>query len=337
MGKLGRFACIFVPYALTLMAMVLMIIVAVSGRATGSGLLTELFAWKIDFSQLSIPANPNAIGQALQRGSNAGKILKYYRVNVFNYCSSNSTADSVDYCSGRQTGFVFDFVDQWGLAPSYNGQTVSGSALDDEVKNIFGQAFLDTMNAYRSASKWVTIAFQVALWTAVGTAIAAILALFSRWGSFITWVLSIASSLFSFGAAVTATILYGAAVGALKTAFDTYKVRTDLGTKFLAYIWVSTALSIAATLFWLFSICCCSGKSNPHHKDNKGGLLQGEASHDPYAGRGMKVEQTGGYQRVSSPYATTDRMPLNQYPAPAPMGGQQHLGTDGYEPYRYQR
>ena len=113
----------------------------------------------------------------------------------------------------------------------------------------------------------------------------------------------------------------------------------DIGGTFLGYIWVSVALSMGATSFWLFSVCCCSGKSNPHHRSNKGGLWNAEPKGGAYGEvRGMRVEQTG-YQRMSSPYVGAgDRVPLQDYPPAMPTQHYpMHHKTDSYEPYRYQR
>lgn len=104
-------------------------------------------------------------------------------------------------------------------------------------------------------------------------------------------------------------------------------------------MWLGTLFSMAATLFWLFSICCCSGRSNPHHKSNrKGGLWNNGDAALGTGPRGMKVEKTGaGYERVGD-----DQVPLTSYPAQQPLGenrgyyAQQQTGTTGaYEPFRH--
>jgi len=97
------------------------------------------------------------------------------------------------------------------------------------------------------------------------------------------------------------------------------------------------------------SVCCCSGRSNPHHKSNKGGLWNAEPKGQGYgdynngrSGRGLRVEKTGGaYERVGSPYMGNDgghgdRVPLADYPQPQGYG--QHMQPGGaYEPFRQER
>lgn len=147
------------------------------------------------------------------------------------------------------------------------------------------------------------------------------------------------SSLFTFAAVLTTTILFGVLVGTLKTLLDPYGVKITLGGHALAICWLAVVFSWGATIFWLFSVCCCSGRSNPHHKSNKGGLWQaeekGQGYGDPSRGRGLRVEKTGGYERVASPYlgAHDDQVPLQQYPQqPGHARGQGSTGA--FEPFR---
>jgi hypothetical protein len=113
-----------------------------------------------------------------------------------------------------------------------------------------------------------------------------------------------------------------------------------MGTHALAVTWLAVLFSWAATLFWLFSVCCCSGRSNPHHKSNKGGLWSAEPKGQGYnnsgRGRGMKVEKTGGgYERVASPFLgghDSDRVPLTDYPQAQGHGRQQ---SGPFEPFRH--
>lgn len=131
-------------------------------------------------------------------------------------------------------------------------------------------------------------------------------------------------------------------VGALDKTLDDYGVKVSLGKDALIVVWLAVVFSWAGTLFWLFSVCCCSGRSNPHHRSNRGGLWNAEPKTMGYGdyGRGMRVEKTGGgYERVASPYVGgpaqddySERVPLQSYGP----GHSQHPSTGGpYEPYRH--
>lgn len=273
------------------------------------------------------------------------------------------SSGAIDYCSDRQSEFSFDPVSVWHL--NATGSTAARSVLPraDAVSStvdsaassaksletqFLGDAGATALDAYRNASKWMFISFAVAFWTTVATILVGLLAICSRWGSFFTWIFAVASAVFSFAASLTATILFSTLAGALKAVLDNYNVDVSVGTRFLALTWIATACSVGATLFWLFSVCCCPGSSNPHHRSNKGGLWNGQ-SDKPGAGGygdynrgrgGLRVEKTGGgYQRVASPYMGApdhhgDRVPLHDYPQPH---GYNHMRPgDAYEPFRRQ-
>lgn len=124
----------------------------------------------------------------------------------------------------------------------------------------------------------------------------------------------------------------------------------NMGTSALAVTWLAVAFSWAATWFWLFSICCCSGKSNPHHRGNKGGLWTAgdEAGYaDRFAGTGgfrhsVRAEKpgSGSYNRLASPYVGAaaghpgEQVPLHSYPSPQPSPYAQNQNGP-WEPYRH--
>jgi hypothetical protein len=141
-------------------------------------------------------------------------------------------------------------------------------------------------------------------------------------------------------AVAISTALYIALVEGLKGVFNDYNVHVNIGTKAMVVTWLSVVFGWAATLFWLFSICCCSGSSNPHHRNNKGGLWNAEQKgmgYGNYGRRSIPVSQTGGYERVSSPFLghaegpDGDRVPLNDYPQ---QTGYANTGG-AYEPFRH--
>lgn len=99
------------------------------------------------------------------------------------------------------------------------------------------------------------IAYQISTWTTLATMVVGILAIFSRWGSLLTWVLSFVSSFFNIAAVLTSTILFSILVSALNEALKDYGIKFSLGHHALTVTWLSVAFSWAATLFWMFSVC----------------------------------------------------------------------------------
>jgi len=56
---------------------------------------------------------------------------------------------------------------------------------------LLGKSGKEALDAYRHVAKWMFIAYEISFWTTLATLICSILAVFSRWGSFLTWILSI--------------------------------------------------------------------------------------------------------------------------------------------------
>ncbi|KAG9999469.1 hypothetical protein KCU78_g15892, partial [Aureobasidium melanogenum] len=242
----------------------------------------------------------------------------------------------------------------------------NADALYDKVLDSSTRKSIDL---YKKVSKWMFAAYFAGLWALVLTIVFGIFAVCSRWGSFLTWICAIISTILIFGGSITATVMFSILVSTLHEKLKDYGVKVSLSGHMLAVTWLATAFILIATLFWLFSCCCCSGKSNPHHIRNKeapaaelglpkAGFLN--------RGRSMKSEKSGaGYERVESPYAhhrgASDAVPLThvdggaadsyykqetgythepQSPvwnaSAAPYGADYHRSNGAaYEPYRY--
>ena len=98
-----------------------------------------------------------------------------------------------------------------------------------------------------------------------------------------------------------------------------------------ATTWLAVAFSLAASVFWLFSVCCCSGRS--------GNDRVGRSS------KRVKVEDTPyTYERVASPYLGqnangNERAQKGKSGGGVPLGGMgqgQGSKAHSYEPYRHE-
>jgi hypothetical protein len=69
------------------------------------------------------------------------------------------------------------------------------------------------------------------------------------------------SSVFTLCAAITTTVLYTAMAASLDDLLKPYSVNVISGVRLLAIVWIATASSMSATVLWLFSIFCCSGRT----------------------------------------------------------------------------
>ncbi|KAF2814865.1 integral membrane protein-like protein [Mytilinidion resinicola] len=313
MGKLGRFACIFVPMALSIASLICLALVFSGQLDKGNSLQRELFFFKADTRQFN--ANPvklpnenydNTLFDALKGAASSKDLKDFYTVGLWNYCEGDTDKDGknpvVTYCSPRKTSYWFNPIEVWDLK-------------NTTAQKIFGDKMQKGLNDYKKVTGWMFAAYVIAFWVTVAEIVLGIFAIFSRWGSFVTTIASSVSTFFIFGAAITSTTIYAALAGTFDSVLKPYEIHASMSKQMLGVVWLAVAFSFASGLFWLFSTCCCSGKS----KNKK-----------------VTVEKTPyTYERVASPYLGAraqggeDTLPLNPMPhAGAPTGA--------YEPFRQQ-
>ena len=340
MGKAGRIACVSLPLLLTLASLICIGLIFVGGTNSGSPPLASIYFFRADTSEIhAVPDTSEKLAQSIGKSvnndlsaalsklkfNNSGTIpLKdFYTISLWGYCSGEiekkdgGNITKYDFCSKPQSQYYFDPIQVWGL------NNTEGAA------KLFPKPLAAGLATYRTVAKWMYIAFIASLIFTILELVCGILAIFSRWGSMATTIMSTLSSAFIMLAAITVSALYGTLVGTFNTVLKGYGIRGSLGQNGLTIVWLAVAFSWGAGLFWLFSTCCCSGRGEKSRgrRSKKGGELLG--------GSGEK-----GYQRVSSPYmgasehsgAASQSMPMHS------MGPQTHGHTKvggGYEPYRH--
>ena len=120
-----------------------------------------------------------ALGQALNQAKEAANVKDYYTIYLWNYCSWDGS-EKYSFCSKREPYFAFDPVEVWGLEQT-------------GVQNAFPKQLQDGLKAYKAVSKWMFIAYIVALVATIVELVVGISAIFSRWGSFCTTFFSAVS------------------------------------------------------------------------------------------------------------------------------------------------
>ncbi|KEQ68462.1 hypothetical protein M436DRAFT_18426, partial [Aureobasidium namibiae CBS 147.97] len=252
MGKAGRAVCIFTPMALTIASFVCVLLINLGGISKSSNTLNDLHFFTADFTNFT--TDSSTLGTVINLAKEEGFISNKYEIFLWNYCDTGNGTSSQDitYCSPRHTGFWFNPYQVWSLEKALNAT--------DTRKSI---------DLYKKLSKWMFAAYFAGLWALVLTIVFGIFAVCSRFGSFLTWICAIISTILIFGGSITATVMFSILVSTLHEKLKDYNVKVSLSTHLLAVTWLATAFILLATLFWLFSCCCCSGKSNPHHRSNK--------------------------------------------------------------------
>lgn len=308
MGKGGRIACIFLPYLLSIGALVCLILVGL-GSTKSTSPLNDIYFIRMDLKDLSLGAvdkdsKLDALDKGLKIAKDAGKLHDFYTVGLWNHCYGQYKNDKyeVQKCTEKKAKYWFDPVEVWDLP--------------DQVEDLFPKSLDKGLTSYRRVAKWLFIAYVIAFVANVVQLLIGITAIFSRWGSFATTIVGGVASLFTILASVTASALYGILTGAIKGGLKDLKITASMGGRMFAITWIAVAFTVAAGIFWIFSVCCCSGRSPYNHKDKRG--------------RGVVAEKTPyTYERVTSPYgnpAPGQNVPMHNMPARQDMA---------YEPYRH--
>jgi hypothetical protein len=135
------------------------------------------------------------------------------------------------------------------------------------------------------------------------------------------------ATIFSVVSAVFSTVLYSILVGVLNNYLKPYDIKFELGHRMIALEFIAAAFSVAASLFWTISICCCSGKSNRREKkSNQQPVAQGFTGYAPFGNKGY--EPLGEGNRGSYP-PPQQNVEMQEYGYTGYKGG-----NGPYEPYR---
>ncbi|KAI4765982.1 hypothetical protein E4T52_11684 [Aureobasidium sp. EXF-3400] len=347
MGKAGRAVCIFTPMALTIASFVCVLLINLGGISKSSSTLNDLHFFTADFTNFT--TDSSTLGTVINLAKQEGFISNKYEIFLWNYCDTGNGTSSQDitYCSHRQTGFWFNPYQVWSLEKALNAtesvaSSLAGSDVDSSIltqlesyvssnadalyDQVLDSSTRKSIDLYKKLSKWMFAAYFAGLWALVLTLVFGIFAVCSRFGSFLTWICAIISTILIFGGSITATVMFSILVSTLHEKLKDYNVKVSLSTHMLGVTWLATAFILLATLFWLFSCCCCSGKSNPHHRSNKEAPAA-ELGLAPKAGflnrgRSVRSEKHGaGYARVESPSARHHRGDSDAVPLTHVNGG----------------
>lgn len=219
MGKAGRAACVFTPMALTIASLVCIILINLGGYSKHSDTLNDLSFFELDFSNLTTSSTSSTeLALVLDAAKSSGDIADFYQIHLWNYCTGNETDSTsssnstkkVSSCSARKTNFWFDPLSVFNIEKVLNDTTSSitgttGTSASALIEGLTGQnttaledEFLDkstrdALKTYKAVSKWMFIAYFVSLWLLLATVVFGVLAIFTRWFAFLTWIISLVS------------------------------------------------------------------------------------------------------------------------------------------------
>lgn len=267
-------------------------------------------------SDAGIEVSDSDVSKLINTLQDDSTIADFYDIGLWGYCQGNVTDSktTVTSCTNPKAEYYFNPSSVLG---------VSESELEEEL----GSGVKKIMKVYKAVSKWMFIAYLVAFIATCAQILVGIFAICSRWGSCVTTIVSIVSFLFTLAASLTSTILFSIAKGSLGTAMKAYGIEVSMGKNIYAATWLAVVFSLGGTLFWMFSTCCCSGRSPYGHKQrhNRDSITAEKApytyepigaAHPPYGSQAQAYGQNTSYP------------PHNDIPMT-------HQNPNSYEPYRH--
>lgn len=278
-----------------------------------------------------------------------------FAIYLWNYCSGTERDGKfhIDFCSKPQKE-LFDQYEHWKIFgldfangvlnnEHYKQFKEAGGRIDDtfgedRVGNADKKAeedlkkaevgAQDTINAATKAIGFLpqmTLSLYLSvLGMTVLSLIFGFISICTRFGSVCTTILSIITTLVLLTAAAASQALWtGVSTGVNKIDFSKFgdnesgRIHSKAGKEIYTLSYIAAALSVFASVFWIFSICCVSTKEK-----NGGGNYRGDAEsskeiRDTNNGLGHKLNMLRGHKYT--PMTET-------YPAQGPYGNGQETG-----------
>jgi hypothetical protein len=294
MGKVGRYFCVAVPFILTILSIIFLLVAALSGVTN-----KDLFMFEIDLSELSISTDSiqslinsralngrdilddigGAAGDILgdDQGGDSGSSITpsdlglddVYKVSVWGYCKQKSGDDDAE-CTKPKMNWANEALDT-SFIEDISEALGSDFEIPEEIKS--------ALNTFKTVSRWTQIVFIIALAALGAQIIVGTFSACTRIASCICFLIAGLSTVATIAAAGLSTATAAVIVGALEGSSEMYGAKGEMNTGFLALVWIAVAFAIGAACFWLITICCCSPdrssrreRRNAKHADNEKGF-----------------------------------------------------------------
>jgi len=290
----GRFVCVALPFGLTIMSLVCLLIVMLNGITNKNLNMFEVKPQNLSISASNLAniekafhlSDTDSIKNSKNFTAKDLGLADDYKVYMWNYCSE--TGDNKN-CSKAKFDWAHDSLNITAInekARSSSG--INNATLPKDITN--------SLKAFATVNKWTQVVYIIAFLLTVLELIVGIFGFFSRLGSCATYIVSGFATVAVIAASGLATTCSVIVVAAVNSTARSYGVKAKLNTGFLSLTWIACAFSIGAGLFWAFSMCCCKAE---HHKKPAGEKFRaGQNSaytplHDPnmaYQGQGQQSQ-----------------------------------------------
>lgn len=338
----GRFACVALPIILTIGAIIAFLIATLSGIAHNSLYIFTINLEDLNFDSIDIGDIASDLGvelpsrdvpqvEARQDGEGIASTLNFgnkYEITLWGYCEIRDKRGE----DGTEKKCI-DGEYNWAskhLNTSFINDLAGVAGANIEIPDEIDTA----LSIFKTVTRYTEIAFIVTLAVLGLELFLGIFASCTRIISCLVWLIGIAAIILCVVAAGLATAMGAVVVGAVEATAEQYGVRGSINTRFLACIWIGAAFAIAASLFWLFTICCCKPEHGRHK--NKGGddneKLMPTGGYYPVGGTGMNDhEMSSGH----GTYHNQFQPGYGQEYSHAPSYYSGGRSDAGYEPYSH--
>lgn len=292
MANFGRVDCAAVSITLTLSALIAMLVATLSGvtddtlylfhvNATDCSPSSVLMALLLDTCS-PMPHERAVFDKIIDAGFRSKQINitatdlgihDLYDVGLWGYCYTPRNGSRV--C----TMPVFNWAET-ALNMTKIGSVGGICATDQNVT--LPEDILTEISAFEFVTRWTQIAFTFSVLTLGVELFFGIFAYGSRALSCITLLVACIATISACIAALLALVMYG--IGTIHGISVWNGVTTDLDTWCFAAIWIGVVLAITASIFWIFTICCCAHDHNSRRRGRHG--------------EGEKFVPSGSYQFI---------------------------------------
>lgn len=283
----GRFFCVALPLLLTIASIGTTLYAVLAGLAHENVKLMQVDLSNLSVSPLSLKTLTSRAEfsiKATQTDNITAEALglhKYYDLTLWGACSSDDNKKWT--CSKGQ----FDWATkQIAVDDIKEGSTTI--QLPNDIK--------DALKTFQKLIKWSEVAFIIALVALGLELLIGIFSNFSRVISCLTWFESVITTILVIIACSLSTATVAIIAGVVEASKSLYGAKVHIDGRFLSIIWIGAAFSIGASLFWIFTICCCKPEKrqkNHHHSVGDGEKLLPTGGASGARGYAPLGEQTG--------------------------------------------
>ncbi|KAL7943246.1 SUR7/PalI family domain-containing protein [Trichoderma barbatum] len=299
----GRFFCVALPLLLTLASIGTILYAILGGVAHENVRLIQVDLSNLSVSPLSLKTLTSRAEFNMKETktdnitAEALGLHKYYDLTLWGSCYSDDNKNK--FCSKGQ----FD----WATKQINVDEIKEGSVTIQLPKDI-----KDAIKVFQKLIKWSEVAFIIALVALGLELLIGIFSNFSRAISCLTWFESVITTILVIIACSLSTATVAIVAGVVQGSKTLYGAKVHLDGRFLAIIWIGAAFCLGASLFWIFTICCCKPEKrqknkNLHHSSDGEKLLpSGGFGSRGYAPLGEQTGYTSSAPRFAAGSGRSD-------------------------------